>query len=355
MAKLRLGLFFGGRSSEHEVSINSARSVERVIDKTNYDIIYVGIAKSGCWLVGADFEAVVTQLSDESSRESASLIQRNGQAGIMTNQADFQPLDIAFPILHGLDGEGGQIQGVFETVQLPYVGCGIDASVLGLDKVVHKTLFQSIGLPVVDFDYFNATEWVKNQTQVLDQIEAHFHSQYPLIVKPSRQGSSVGIAKASDRSKLAEVINDALHYDSKIIVEKCLDHPREIEFAVLGNDDPIVSGSGEIKVGLDFYSYEAKYIDDSSESLIPAEITQDLEHKLRSIALQVYRLLGCRGLSRVDFFVDRHSDQFWINEINTMPGFTQISMYPKLIEHHGLPYSKLIDRLIELGLEAAKK
>jgi D-alanine-D-alanine ligase len=355
MAKLKVALIFGGQSSEHEISIKSVTSINQVINLDKYDVVYIGITKKGAWVTGPSLERVVTKLDQDADSEIC-LGVHEGQPGLLylsDPSLPFLPLDVAFPVLHGTFGEDGKIQGLFEMNSLPYVGCDVRSSVLGIDKDLQKIVLNSSGIPVVPHIAFTKFDWDQNQTSLLATINDHFDRTFPLIIKPANLGSSVGITKVSSVDQLSPAINHALDLDHKVIIEKCLEHPREIEVAVLGNHDPFVSRCGEIKTTHDFYSYDAKYNDDTSETFIPADLSQDLSQKIQVTALKAYQILGCQGLSRVDFFVDQKSDQFWLNEINTMPGFTSISMYPKLIEYSGIDRPKLIDRLIDLGLERA--
>lgn len=355
MAKLKVALIFGGQSSEHEISIKSVTSINQAIDLDKYEITYIGITKKGAWITGPSFEHVVTKLDQDPDAEICLGVHK-GQPGLfhlLDSSLPFHPLDIAFPVLHGTFGEDGRIQGLFEMNGLPYVGCDVRSSILGIDKDLQKIVLNSSGIPVVHHMAFTKFDWDQNQTSLLTTINKHFDHNFPLIIKPANLGSSVGITKVSSADQLALAVDHALELDHKVIIEKCLEHPREIEVAVLGNHNPLVSSCGEIQTTHDFYSYDAKYNDNTSETFIPADLPSDLSQKIQTTALKAYQILGCQGLSRVDFFVDQKSDQFWLNEINTMPGFTNISMYPKLIEYSGIDRPKLIDRLIDLGLERA--
>lgn len=354
MSKLRVGLFFGGQSTEHEISIRSAKSIDLAIDKTKYQITYIGISKTGLMYCGNDLDSLLTMLATNPTDSKTYLSLLNNQPTLVTlTDASPQlfPLDIALPILHGSFGEDGKIQGLFEMNHLPYIGCSVESSVLGIDKALQKTLLKSAGIPVVEYYAFSDSGWQKDSESIIKSISQVFQSDYSLMVKPARLGSSVGITKVSHRDQLQAAIAQAFQLDTKVIVERYLDHPREIELAVLGNDNPIISACGEIITPHDFYSYDAKYLDQNSQTVIPANLPDQVSQQIRAMALRIYKILSCSGLSRIDFFVDKEG-QVWFNEINTMPGFTSISMYPKLIEHSGMSFTELIDQLIQFGLES---
>lgn len=363
MSKLVVGLFFGGRSSEHEISLKSAKFIDQVIDKDKYQLIYVGISKLGVWFSANNLEAVISQLNLSTHPEiNLALSYINQKTHLVkvehhNNQkiVSTTPIDIAFPILHGPYGEDGKIQGLFEMFNLPYVGCNLDSSHLGIDKAIQKTLLRAAKLPVLDFYSFNRGDWQKDRSDLIYKTVKYLNNHFPLFVKPAKLGSSIGISKVKKEVDLAGAVDQAFSFDDKVIIEKGLDQPREIELAILGNEDPIVSDCGEIKTSQQFYSYQAKYQDNTTKLEIPAKIKGDLSHQLQETALKVYKLLGCSGLSRVDMFYDEARNEFWVNEINTMPGFTSVSMYPKLMEYSGIPYGELIDRLIQLGLQRSTR
>lgn len=353
--KIRIGLIFGGRSGEHEVSLASARSVMANLDPNKYEIVPIGITPAGAWLLGAEptqliaarqgtqpeQSTAVTLTGDPSLRR---LIPIQGSEPLRDNGA----LDVIFPVLHGTYGEDGTLQGLLEMANLPYVGCGVLGAALGMDKEKMKMVFQSVGLPLGDYLVFRRNEWERAPEPMLDAIEQRLG--YPNFVKPVNLGSSVGINKAHDRAELEHAMNVAAEYDRKIIIERNI-NCRELECAVLGNDEPIASVVGEVVASNEFYDYNAKYIDDKSQVFIPANIPQTIAEEVRRQAVQAFLALDLSGLARVDFFLEKETNKVYINEVNTLPGFTQISMYPKLWEASGLPYTQLLDRLIELAIE----
>lgn len=342
MSKLKVAVVFGGKSGEHEVSILSAQSVMRFIDQSKFEMLPIAITKAGKWLI----DKQITYLPSGKLQAVTNL----PSALAVTEIKDLpHRVDVVFPVLHGPFGEDGTIQGFLDLVNVPYVGAGVLGSALGMDKIVQKQLFQAQGMPVVPWLWFLRKDVRKNQSQVVAKIEQGL--TYPVFVKPANLGSSVGINKAHNREELKKFLNQASQYDRKVIVEQGLEKIKEIEVAVLGNDAPEASVCGEIVASNEFYDYEAKYIDGKSQAIIPAKLTQLLSDKIRKTAIQVFKVLDCAGLGRVDFFADVKKNKFWVNEINTMPGFTQISMYPKLWQASGLAYSELITRLIELALE----
>lgn len=342
MGKLRVGLVFGGRSGEHDVSLMSAASIMRALDKDRYEVVPIGITKSGQWLVGGDPLAELT-----AGRPTAAT---PGIPAMGPNIAwATDEVDIFFPVLHGPYGEDGTIQGLFEMADAPYVGCGVAASAVGMDKALMKALFQQAGLPIVPYVVFTETDWTREP----DDVRARIADQlgFPCFVKPANLGSSVGITRVGGPAGLDDAVAEALRHDRKVIVEQAAQHCREVEVSVLGNDEPEASIPGEIKPAADFYDYYAKYHDERSQLIIPARLSAPAAAAVRRLAVEAFRAVDGAGLARVDFFVHKETEQIWVNEINTMPGFTHISMYPKLWEASGLPYAKLIDRLIELGLE----
>ncbi len=364
MSKKRVAVLFGGQSSEHEVSRVSAQSVIENIDKQKYDVVMIGITKEGQWLtyegstekIGTgEWQAIAQQQLLERKKvqleaPSATEITLNNSAKSILGENANAPIDVVFPVLHGCNGEDGTIQGLFELAQIPYVGCGVLGSALGMDKAYTKVMFEKEGLPQGDYLVFSRKQIYNEQEDVISKVESKL--TYPCFVKPSNAGSSVGVNKAGNRDELINAINIAAKNDIRILVEEFIDG-REIECAVLGNDNPIASTVGEVVPCKDFYDYEAKYqAGDSSKVMIPAE-NLDIEtvEKIREYAVRAFKCLDCAGLSRVDFFVHKTTGQIFINEINTLPGFTKISMYPKLWDKSGISYSELIDKLIKLAFE----
>ncbi|UNC90630.1 D-alanine--D-alanine ligase [Candidatus Contubernalis alkaliaceticus] len=351
--RLRVGVLFGGRSGEHEVSLKSARSVMDALDKTKYDIVPIGITKEGTWLAGADpMEALATG-DIPGENYPVAIVPDPGVGGMISIEeptvlGKIEKLQVVFPVLHGTNGEDGTVQGLLELAGIPYVGPGVLAASAGMDKVVMKMLFERCGLPVGKYLYFLKKEWTENQERIIKEIEEVLG--YPCFIKPANLGSSVGISKANNREKLILGIEDAARYDRKIVVEEHL-QGKEIEVSVLGNDDPEASVPGEIIPSNDFYDYHAKYVDNRSELIIPADLGEKLTKEVQSLAVKVFKAIDGSGMGRVDFFVDPQKETVLVNEINTIPGFTQISMYPKLWEATGLSYSGLLERLIDLALE----
>lgn len=356
--KLRVGVIFGGRSGEHEVSVASAASVMEALDKEKYEIVPIGITHEGRWLAGADPRRMLTGAAMESAGVQNAAVTavtitgdptRNGLVPADDASASGPaPLDIVIPVLHGTYGEDGTLQGLLEMAGVPYAGCGVLGAALGMDKEKAKLVFKAAGLPVVPWVMARRNEHEREPEALCDRIEARF--DYPIFVKPANMGSSVGVGKAHDRDELRDVLATALEYDRKAIVEPGV-NCRELECAVLGNDEPIASVVGEVVSSNEFYDYRAKYVDNASRLYIPAELPQGLAESVRRMAMEAFLALDLSGLARVDFFLDKDSNQIYINEVNTMPGFTQISMYPKLWEASGIPYPELLDRLIALGIE----
>jgi D-alanine-D-alanine ligase len=352
MSKNRIGVFFGGRSGEHEVSLLSARSVINALDLDRYEVHEIGITKSGEWLAGPEalkaFEA-----GDISGLVPVVIIPEPGKFILYRRRVGevFEPyleLDMAFPVLHGTFGEDGSLQGLLELAEIPYVGAGVLGSAVAMDKGLFKHVMRATGLPVLDWIVVTDVEFHADMDTVLDQAEAI--GPYPLFTKPANMGSSVGITRCENRSDLVEGVQEALQYDRRILIEQGIT-AREIEFSVLGNEDPIASIAGEIVPSDVFYSYKAKYVDDDSELIIPAVIAQDIAESAQHIAIEAYKAIDCAGMARVDFLLEHETDRLYLNEINTIPGFTKISMYPKLWEATGLPYAELLDRLVDLGLQ----
>jgi len=351
--KLRVGVVFGGRSGEHEVSLTSVKGIMEAMDKNKYEVVPIGITKTGQWLVGGDIhqqllEAAAGHPVIEAGFKPASIEPSSVENALALPISATGPLDVIFPVLHGPLGEDGTVQGFLELVGIPYVGAGVTASAAGMDKAVCKDIFRAHGLPIVTHRVFLRKQWQNNPQAVIDECEAAM--TYPMFVKPANLGSSVGVHKAKNRAELWVGLEDAARYDRKLIVEQGLD-AREIEVSVLGNDDPIASVPGEIIPSREFYSYAAKYIDNSSELLIPAPLSPEHTELIQQLAIMAFKALDCAGLARCDMLLEKATGEVFINEVNTMPGFTPISMYPKLWEASGLSYGELINRLIELALE----
>jgi D-alanine-D-alanine ligase len=357
--KVRVGIIFGGRSGEHEVSLVSAQSVMDAIDKEKYEIVPIGITKTGQWIASGDPMKALKSGDVQASRPAA-LLGDPSRRGLMrledTEQAieatRLTELDVVFPVLHGPYGEDGTVQGLLELAGIPYVGAGVIGSALGLDKAVFKDVMQAHGLPIVKHLLLKRKQWDANPEAVVNWIEAVL--DYPVFTKPANLGSSVGISKCDDRDELRAGLTEAARYDRKLIVEEAVPAAREIEVSVLGNDDPIASVPGEIIPSREFYSYEAKYFDegeDASELLIPAPLSPGMTEQVRQLAVEVYQAIDCAGMARADFLLSGETGRLYVNEVNTIPGFTSISMYPKLWEATGISYPELINRLIGLAVE----
>ncbi len=357
--KIRVGVIFGGRSGEHEVSLASARSVMSAVDKEKYEIVPIGITKEGRWIASGD-PLRALEAGDAGVSQPAALLGDPSRRGLMrledTEQAvkatRLAELDVVFPVLHGPYGEDGTVQGLLELADIPYVGAGVTGSALGLDKVIFKDVMRAHGLPITDYLLVKRKEWEVDPEEVMDRVEAALGC--PVFTKPANLGSSVGISKCHDREGLARGLTEAARYDRKLLVEAAVPQAREIEVSVLGNDDPIASLPGEIIPSREFYSYEAKYIDDgdkASRLLIPAPLPPEMTERVRDLAVRAYVAIDCTGMARADFLLSGETGELYVSELNTIPGFTAISMYPKLWEASGIPYPELIDRLIELALE----
>jgi D-alanine-D-alanine ligase len=378
-SKLRIGILFGGRSGEHEISLLSAASILKAIDQTKYEVIPIGITKQGQWLTSSDARQLLTgdtkpaptlkksassksialNASSDFAQGSTALAQQNGSLA--------QSLDVIFPVLHGTFGEDGTIQGLFELADIAYVGSGVLGSATGMDKTAMKQLFAAAGLPQTPHVNLLRSEWNSDAKRCIRRIEKKL--AYPVFVKPANLGSSVGISKVHDRSELAPAMDLAASFDRKLIIEQGVGgpgaKPRELEVAVLGNDSPEASVVGEIVPGAEFYDYNAKYHSDASVPIIPAPLSKSESKQIREMAIAAFRACDCAGLARVDFLMEpavktkkgreAKPARIYLNEINTMPGFTSISMYPKLWEATGLPYQQLIDRLISLAIERHKE
>ena len=368
LKKLRVGVLFGGRSTEHQVSLVSAQSVMNALDPHKYEVIPIGIAPSGRWLTGAD---ALELLKSGQEPERCCFLPADPTVGRLLdadNLQAFEMLDVVFPVLHGSFGEDGTVQGLLELADIPYVGAGVLGSALAMDKVVQKLICRQAGLPTVDFVWFRSIDWqspdagqpiIANRlaeptpAEMLEEIEKRLG--FPVFVKPPNLGSSVGISKAKNRQELIAGIELACRYDRKVLVEAAAPNAREIEVAVLGNERPHASVPGEIIPSNEFYDYEAKYVDGASEIRIPAELPAALLEALRETAVRSVIACEVEGMARVDFLVNGKTLEFFLNEINTIPGFTSISMYPKMWEASGLSYSALLDELIRLAIDRAQK
>jgi D-alanine-D-alanine ligase len=384
MEKLRVGILFGGRSGEHEVSLLSAASVLNAIDKDKYDVVPIGITKDGRWLTAEHAENLLQgklmleprnlRAGDPETTSSAAVLARgeavvvppepmHRQSGLVPFQSDAAMfrrasdrainVDIIFPVLHGTFGEDGTIQGLLELADIPYVGAGVLGSAAGMDKDIMKALFLAAGIPIVKHVTILRSAWENDPKQVQKRVESRLI--YPVFVKPANLGSSVGISKAHNRKELGPAIEEAAKFDRKIVIEQGVggkkEKARELECSVLGNDEPAASVPGEIVPGKEFYDYTAKYVDEGSQLIIPAKLTKAQTKRVQELAIAAFKAVDCSGLARVDFLMDPKTEKIYLNEINTMPGFTAISMYPKLWASSGLAYPDLIDRLIQLGIE----
>lgn len=367
--KLRVGVLFGGRSGEHEVSLLSAASILKAIDRDKFDVVPIGITKEGRWLAAADAHGLLEgggnspiarrlRAGDPEVTPGAKLL-HEGMPTLLAPEPGSQgpagkAIDVVFPVLHGTFGEDGTIQGLFELAGIAYVGSGVLGSSAGMDKDAMKRLFAEAGLPIVKHVMLLRSEWEKQPRKAIAKVEKAL--KYPVFVKPANLGSSVGISKAHDRKELGPALDDAARFDRKLIVEEGVGgakaKARELEVGVLGNDDPKASVVGEIIPGKEFYDYEAKYLSEGSVPVIPAKLTREETKRIRDMAVAAFRACDLAGLARVDFLMEPGGKRrIFLNEVNTLPGFTQISMYPKLWEATGIPYGDLITKLIELGLE----
>ena len=385
MKKIRVGILFGGRSGEHEVSLLSAASVFNAIDKNKYEVVPIGITKEGRWVTAADAERLLQgkfeegkhlRAGDPEATPGAAVLakgesvvvppepQRHGAMSPFETDASSHALtrraadraidvDVIFPVLHGTFGEDGTIQGLLELADMPYVGAGVLGSAAGMDKDIMKALFRAAGLPIVKHVTVLRSDWQANQKKVEKLVESKLN--YPVFVKPANLGSSVGISKAHDRKELGPAIEQAAKFDRKIVIEQGVggrkQKAREIECSVLGNDKPEASLPGEIVPSTEFYDYNAKYLDEGSQLIIPAKLTKTETKEVQRLAVEAFKAVDCSGLARVDFLMEPKSHKIYLNEINTMPGFTAISMYPKLWAASRVSYTDLIGRLIQLGLE----
>ncbi len=388
MRKIRVGILFGGRSGEHEISLLSAASVFKAIDQSKYEVVPIGITKEGRWVTAADAERLLTgegasptqsqlRAGDPEATSSAAILavgeavivppepQRPGVAmtpfqsdALLTRRTTDRAInvDVIFPVLHGTFGEDGTIQGLLELADIAYVGAGVLGSAAGMDKDIMKSLFRAAGLPIVKHVTFLRADWERDPKKIRRAVEKTL--KYPVFVKPANLGSSVGISKAHDQKELGPAIEEAAKFDRKIVIEQGVggknQKAREIECAVLGNDDPKTSVPGEIVPGKEFYDYTAKYLDEGSELIIPAKLTKTETKKVQQLAISAFKAVDCSGLARVDFLMEPKTRKIYLNEINTMPGFTSISMYPKMWAATGVSYPELIETLIQLGIERHK-
>jgi D-alanine-D-alanine ligase len=383
MKKLRVGVLFGGRSGEHEISLLSAASVFKAIDQSKFEVVPIGITKAGRWVTSGDAERLLAgkplhperhlRAGDPEATAGAAVLE-NGEAIVVPPEphpagSSMRPLqtealarrasdrainvDIIFPVLHGTFGEDGTVQGLLELADIAYVGAGVLGSAAGMDKDIMKSLFRAAGLPIVRHVTVLRSDWEAAPKRVQKRVESKL--KYPVFVKPANLGSSVGISKAHDRKQLAPAIDQAAKFDRKIVIEEGVggkrNKAREIECAVLGNEHPEASVPGEIVPSAEFYDYSAKYLDEGSQLIIPAKLSRRETKAVQELAIAAFRAVDCSGIARVDFLMDPKSRKIYLNEINTMPGFTSISMYPKLWAASGVAYPELIERLIQLGLE----
>jgi D-alanine-D-alanine ligase len=366
MKKLRVGVIYGGRSGEHEVSLASAAAVFQNLDPERYEVVPIRIEKDGRWILpdrapslvsaAAVIHSAAAKLDPSSGSREAHLVAHPGNDTLMTiDRHQAQPvvsglgLDVVFPVLHGPYGEDGTVQGLLELANVPYVGAGVLASAVGMDKATMKLVFTAKGLPVGDYEVVLKRDWQRDERAVMNAVVNRLG--FPMFVKPANLGSSVGISKARHATELRAAIDLAAGFDRKIVIEAAIPQAREIECAVLGNDEPEASVPGEIIPGREFYDYEAKYLDDSSKTLIPAPLTEAQTVEVRTLAIRAFKAVDCSGMARVDFLLAGDSGVLFVNEVNTIPGFTTISMYSKMWAASGLPYPKLVDRLIALALD----
>ena len=354
MAKLNVCVLFGGMSPEHDVSLRSAESVLNNMDTEKYNVFPVGIAKDGDWILygSTDYSKLPTgQWLNCPESRSAAISPIRGQ-GLLIFEGDNvirEMIEIVFPVLHGENGEDGSGQGLLQLAGIPFVGPHVAASAVSMDKTLTKLVADNAGVKQAAWQLVRAAEVRSHMEQVITRLEGKFN--YPMFVQPAGTGSSVGVSKAADREGLVRALSHAVQFDSKILVEEFI-HGREVEVAVMGNESPVASVCGEIDSGADFYDYDAKYVTDTSVAYIPARIPAEVEEFVREQAVKIYSAIGCQGLSRVDFFVTYEDNRVVFNEINTLPGFTSISMYPKLFAASGIPYSQIIDNLLKLAQEA---
>jgi D-alanine-D-alanine ligase len=357
--KIRVGVIFGGRSGEHEVSLNSAKSVMAALDETKYEVVPIGIDKNGRWLTGNPMAALADGVEATQSAtllpdpESSSLMKMETADSAPTSLTAVTELDVIFPVLHGTYGEDGTVQGLLELASIPYIGAGVVGSAVGMDKAIFKYVMAANGIPILPWLLVDKPDWAARQAAIISQIETKL--RYPLFTKPANLGSSVGISKCNNRDELIAGMNEAVAYDRRVVVEQGI-NVRELEVSVMGNHAPLASVVGEIKPRRAFYDYVAKYLaepnsDDDSELIIPANISAEQSDEIRALAIKAYKAIDCAGLGRVDLLLDTDTGDLYLNEINTIPGFTKISMYPKLWAAAGISYSQLLDHLIAYAIE----
>jgi D-alanine-D-alanine ligase len=344
--RLKVGILFGGRSAEHEVSVISAQGVMGALDKDRFQPVPIGVTRQGTWLTSAQTERALGRIRLERIR---GLDEPLGDGILYRIQAltSLRRVDVVFPLIHGANGEDGTLQGLLELIGVPYVGGGVASSALGMDKALQKTFFRHHGFPVVDDVQLLASQWRRSPQELVRAAEVTIG--YPCFVKPANSGSSIGTSRARSREDLEEAIAEAFRYDRKVLIERAVDG-REVEVGILGNDEPEASPVGEIAYDAEYYDYHAKYEDPNTQLYIPADIPEAAAERLRALAVDAYKSIDCAGLARVDFFLCADGS-YYLNEVNTIPGFTPMSMYPRLWEHAGLSYRDLITRLIELALE----
>jgi D-alanine-D-alanine ligase len=355
LKKIRVAVLFGGRSGEHDVSLMSARSVLAALDPEKYEVTQVGITLDGEWLTGANTLDAFTSgnfkalnraiLPGDPSHSNIYQLQNTDHGEVIEKLAD---IDVFFPVLHGPFGEDGTLQGLLEMADVAYVGAGVAGSSVGMDKGIFKDVMRANHIPIVDSVLILRGEIETNMDGVIEQVEKM--GAYPFFAKPANLGSSVGISKCNSRSDLAEGLMEAARYDRRIVVEKGVGNVREVEVSVLGNEYPETSVCGEVLPSREFYSYESKYVDGTSGLIIPSQLPNEVTEKIREYAVLAYKAIDCAGMARADFFVESDTNKIYLNELNTLPGFTSISMYPKLWQTSGLAYPQLVDRLIELAL-----
>ncbi len=355
MKKIRVGVVFGGRSGEHDVSLMSAQSVMRYLDKDKYEVIPLGVTREGRWLATGDPMKELQSRAEEASPklrepESAAreLVPHRRELVPGVEKTGIPHVDVVFPVLHGPYGEDGTVQGLLELADIPYVGAGVLGSALAMDKATMKAVFRAEGLPIADYVLVMRWDWEENPTEVVQRVEARIG--YPCFVKPANLGSSVGISKVHEAKELPAALDLAARYDRKMLVEQAI-NAREIECSVLGNDHPIASLPGEVVPRREFYDYVAKYVDEETELIIPADLSPQKASEVQELAVRAFIALDLAGMARADFFLDRDTGTVYVNELNSIPGFTQVSMYPKLWAASGIPYPELLDRLIQLALE----
>lgn len=337
--KLKIAVIFGGKSSEHDISRVSAASVIRNLDREKYDIITVGITKEGTWAI---YDGPAEWIEDGAWEDSTRII------GFDAIEYVAEHADVVFPVLHGIYGEDGCIQGFLKMLNKPYIGCGVAGSAVAMDKVFSKIIFEHVGLLQAKYMVFKQEKTDESLYIFIGKAEERLG--YPCFIKPANCGSSCGVSKAHNREEFIEAINEALKFDNKVVIEEFID-ARELECAVLGNEYPIASVVGEVIPSREFYDYDSKYNDGTSQIIIPAEIDNKTSETIKNFAIKAFKALECSGMSRVDFFLQKNTGEIFINEINTIPGFTSISMFPKLFEAAGIGYSELMDRLIKLAVE----